>query len=151
MRLFSRKPQLSEDTGFYQFLVSHPKYHWVADYITDKNEINEDAAFADMQTEGYHIEKYTMPKFKKLVAKLYAQYLDIDEEVSNEDLWLLAQIERMPINITIRRIKAKASGNNRSAQYLGRTVYYGKTLHEALKKLQDRNPKIAAKFAGPEA
>lgn len=150
MGLFSKKPQPQSPTGFNDFLEGS-RYSWITEYIDNRNEILEGAAFADMDIDGLEIAKWTMPKFKKLVAKLYAQYLDAEEEVSQDDLHLLNMIEKMPLNITIRRIKAKASGNNWSVQYLGRTVYYGKTLNEALKKLQDRNPKLAAKFAGPEA
>lgn len=111
MGLFGKKKEVAQPTGFQQFVGNDKKYHWVADYIDNHNEIKEDDAHLDMQSDAeylFEIRKYTMPKFKKLVAKLYAQYL-------------------------------------------GRTIYYGKTLPEALKKLQDRNPKIAAKFAGPEA
>ena len=152
MSIFSRKKDTYvPDTGFVQFVKNDRRYHFAADYITNRNEIDEDLAFEHMAVDGYQIGDYTMPKFKKLVARLYAQYLEAQDEISSEDLQVLQYINATPINVTIRRIKAKASGNNWSVQYLGRTVYYGKTLNEAYKKLIDRNPKLAAKFQGPEA
>ncbi len=153
MGLFSRKKQSAlTSTGFHDFLNSSNRYSWVSDYITNRNEVDENLAFEHINSEEpYEIASFTMPKFKKLVAHLFAQYLDVEVDLHDDDVKLLQQINRMPLNITVRRIKAKASGNNWSVQYLKGTVYYGKTLLEALKKLQDRNPKIAAKFAGPEA
>lgn len=151
MGLFSRKPQPVQPTGFQQFLQNDKKYFWVAQYLDERNEIDEEKVFLDMPQDEGELSKFTMPKFKTIVANLYADYLKVEKKVTNEDLWLLNQIERMPLNITVRRIKAKASGNNWSVQYLGRTVYYGKTLNEAIRKLQDRNPKVAAKFQGPQA
>lgn len=151
MGLF-RKKQPLPFTGFKSWLESEPKYYWVVGYIDNQNEIREEEAFADMQSgDDDRISRYTMPKFKKLVAKLYAEYLEVHEDITDDSFQLLLDIQRMPLNITIRRIKPKASGNNWSVQYLGRTVYYGKTLPEAIAKLKERNPKIAAKFAGPEA
>lgn len=150
MGLFSRKPQALEPTGFKQFLQNDRKYYWVADYIDNQNEILEGEAFADMENDS-QIGQFTMPKFKKLVAKLHAQYLEADEELTEDARQLLEYINNTPINITIRRIKAKASGNNWSVQYLGRTVYYGKTLNEAFGKLLKNNEKVAKKFSGPVA
>ncbi len=150
MGLFSRKQQPVEATGFKQFLENDRKYYWVADYIDSRNEILEGEAFADMETDS-QIGRYTMPKFKKLVAKLHAQYLEADEELTEDSRQLLEFVNNTPINITIRRIKAKASGNNWSVQYLGRTVYYGKTLNEAYGKLLKNNEKVAKKFNGPTA
>ena len=145
------KDNFVPDTGFRTFIRNDHRSHWVSDYIDDRNEIDEELAFDQMQIEGLEIARYTMPKFKKLVARLFAQYLEAQEEISNQDLELLQYVQRTPLNITIRRIKPKASGNNWSVQYLGRTIYYGKTLNEAYKKLIDRNPNIAKKFEGPQA
>lgn len=155
MGLFGNKKKLAQTptNGFRVFISNDPQYFWAAEYIDECGNIDEAMAFEDMQTESdmLHIGQFTMPKFKTLVANLFAEYLEVEKKVSNEDLLLLNLIERMPLNITIRRVKPKASGNNWSVQYLKGTVYYGKTLLEALKKLQDRQPKVAAKFAGPEA
>lgn len=147
-----RKKQPEPFTGFRSWLENEPKYFWVVGYIDNQNEIREQEAFDDMQ-EGNdtRIGHYTMPKFKKLVAKLYAEYLQVNEDLTDDSLEILLAVQHMPINITIRRIKPKASGNKWSAQYLNRTVYYGKTLNEAIRKLKERNPNVAAKFAGPEA
>ncbi len=150
MSIFSRKKQPIQPTGFVQFVSNDPKYYWVTEYIDDRNEIRESIAFADMETDS-HIGRYTMPRFKKLVAKLHAQYLEVEEDITDDDLKLLEYINATPVNVTIRRIKSIEGGNKWSVQYFGRTVYYGKSLNEAYKKLVDRNPRLAKKFSGPPA
>lgn len=66
--------------------------------------------------------------------------------LESEDYKTLSILRDLPINITIRRVKAKASGNNWSVQYLRGTVYYGRTLFEALSKITTRNEKVIAKI-----
>lgn len=149
MGLFTRKPQVIEN-GFRTWLEGNDEYAWVTRYINARNEIDDEKAFADMQDERFAIFSYDMPMFRALVADLFAAFLGVEKnEIGTDDIMLLEAIERMPINITIRRIKAKASGNNWSVQYFKGTVYYGKTLQEALNKMIGRNEKIAKKFEKP--
>lgn len=62
--------------------------------------------------------------------------------LDSEDFKTLSLLKDLPINVTIRRIKPKQSGNRWSAQYFDHTVHYGKTLLEALTKLTQRDKKV---------
>lgn len=66
--------------------------------------------------------------------------------LEGEKFKTLKLLDELPINVTIRRIKPKQGGNKWSAQYLDETLYYGKTLQEALHKLVTRSKKVAKKI-----
>lgn len=66
--------------------------------------------------------------------------------IDDERFKTLSLLDSIPINVTIRRIAPKQSGNEWSAQYLKGTIYYGQTLREALHKLTQRDKKVVAKI-----
>ncbi len=136
-------------TAFQIFLDSRANTAWVSAYITEHNEVNNRKAYHDMSEGGTQISDYSEDAFRRLVGTLYARYMGVQRPEESE-LHLLDRIDKMPLNITIRRVKPKASGNNWSVQYLGGTKYYGTSLIHAIDRLIERNPKVAAKFVQDE-
>lgn len=149
MGLFDRFKQPEQGSRFIEWLQDRDQYAWVADYLDKYTDIRVEAAFADMHDPDRAISQFTMPQFKALIAGLYAEYLEADSELMDpEDKKLLFILGKLPMNITIRRVKPKASGNNWSVQYLRGTTYYGKTLVGALETMLKRNEKVQKKFDG---
>lgn len=132
---------------FKVWLEDHATLDWVAEYLDEQGNLNEKLAFEDMQVDHRHMAKHNMQSFKQLLGNLYAEFLGIEtEKLSDEDKRLLALLEKMPINVRIRRAQRNGKGYNWCVIYAGSRAVYGVGLLDAIDRLIEKNPKAKAKF-----
>lgn len=146
MGLFDRRRKTA--SGFLSHIQQSKEYSWIADYLNQDGSIRDGDVWLDINRTGEDLEisGYTVKELDALVAALYADYLGVEAPVGSspdfEDVRTLQILNLLPAGTDVRRVHPKDAGNNWAVQYRKGTIYYGRTLIEAMDKAVARNDKI---------